>query len=100
MKGIISTDIYIDKYQYFRIGCRQRMTHTEKRPMDTNTNIAAWMIAGGLKSADAARDRNLAHLWALRASQETTPGIVRRLSAAIAAIRLSATPAEPACCPA
>ena len=68
--------------------------------MDTNTNIAAWMIAGGLKSADAARDRNLAHLRALRDSQSTSPGLVSRLTAAVAAIRPTATPVEPACCPA
>jgi hypothetical protein len=68
--------------------------------MDTNTNIAAWMIAGGLKSTDAARDRNLTHLWALRASQSTSPSLVSRLTAAVAAIGPNATPAEPACCPA
>lgn len=68
--------------------------------MDTNTNIAAWMIAGGLKSADAVRDRNLAHLRALKASQSTSPSLVSRLTSAVAAIRPNATPAEPACCPA
>ena len=68
--------------------------------MDATSNIAAWMIAGGLKSEDAARDRNLAHLRALKASQSTSPGLVSRLTAAVAAIRSTATPADPACCPA
>ena len=76
------------------------MKHTENRTMDTNTNIAAWMIAGGLKSTEAARERNLGHLRALKASQSTSPGLVSRLTAAVAAIRPTATPAEPACCPA
>ena len=74
------------------------MNDTENRTMDTN--IAAWMIGGGLKSTDAGRDRNLAHLRALRDSQSTSPGLVSRLTAAVAAIRPTATPVEPACCPA
>ena len=68
--------------------------------MDINTNIAAWMVAGGLKTADPARDRNLAHLRALKASRSTSPSFVSRLAAAVAAIGPSATPADPACCPA
>lgn len=79
---------------------RTAMKHTENRTMDTNTNIAAWMIAGGPRSTDPARDRNLAHLRALKASQATSPGLMSRLTAAVAAIRPAATPAEPACCPA
>ena len=68
--------------------------------MDTTTNIAAWMIAGGRKSTEAARDRDLAHLRALKASQSTSPSLVSRLTAAVAAIRPTAAPVEPACCPA
>jgi hypothetical protein len=68
--------------------------------MDNNTNVAAWMIAGGRSSTDPAQDRNLAHLRALKASKATSPGLVSRLTAAVAAIRPAATPAEPACCPA
>jgi hypothetical protein len=68
--------------------------------MDTTTNIAAWMIAGGRKSTEAARDRDLAHRRALKVSQSTSPGLVSRLAAAVAAIRPAATPAERACCPA
>jgi hypothetical protein len=68
--------------------------------MNTNdTNIAAWMIAGGLGAADPADERNLAHLRALRASRSRS-GIVSRLAAAVAALRPAAAPANPDCCPA
>ena len=66
--------------------------------MDANTNIAAWMIAGGLQSTDAARDRNLRHLRALKASQSAAPSLMSRL---IAAIRPAGAPLNAAaCCPA
>lgn len=68
--------------------------------MDRNTNVAAWMIGGGLRATDPASDRNLAHLRALKASQTTAPSLVSRLSAAIAAVRPANTPADHACCPA
>jgi len=68
--------------------------------MDANMNLAAWMIAGGLKSTDAATTRNLDHLRALKASRRTSTGLVSRLAAGIAGIRPSATPIDPACCPA
>ena len=67
--------------------------------MDPNTNIAAWMIAGGL-NANAARDRNRDHLRALKASRPTSPGLFGRLAASVAAIRPGTATAEPACCPA
>ena len=66
--------------------------------MDANSNIAAWMISGGLKSSDAASDRNLDHIRALKESRSTTPGFASRVVAAIAAIRPVAAPADPACC--
>ena len=68
--------------------------------MDPNTNIAAWMISGGLNTTDTAGARNNDHLRALRASRPTSPGLVSRIAASIAAIRPATTPAEPACCPA
>lgn len=67
--------------------------------MDPNTNIAAWMIAGGL-NANAARDRNRDHLRALKASRSASPGLLGRLAASVAAIRPGTATAEPACCPA
>ena len=66
--------------------------------MDANSNIAAWMISGGLKATDATRDRNDEHLRALKASRSTSHGIVGRISAAIAAIRPTSAPADVACC--
>jgi hypothetical protein len=68
--------------------------------MYNDSNIAAWMISGGLKSSDPAHDRNVEHLRALKASRSASPSIVSRLSAAIAAIRPGASPADPDCCPA
>src|SRR5688572_25175788 len=75
-------------------------TDAEEPAMYTDTNIAAWMISGGPRSTDPAFDRNLAHLRALKASQATSPSLVSRLTAAVAAIRPASTPADPACCPA
>jgi hypothetical protein len=63
-------------------------------------NIAAWMIASGLRAADPADDRNLAHLRALKASRSPSSGLVSRLAAAVAAIRPAAAPADLDCCPA
>ena len=68
--------------------------------MDANMNVAAWMIAGGPNATDAARERNLVHLRALKASRPAPIGLVNRLTAAVAAIRPSATQVDPACCPA
>lgn len=67
--------------------------------MDGNSNIAAWMIAGGLKS-DTPSDRDLEQTRALKELRSATPGFASRLAAAIAAIRPAAAPADPACCPA
>jgi hypothetical protein len=77
------------------------MNYNERiQAMDANMNLAAWMIAGGPKSTDAATDRNGEHLRALKASRPTSTGLVSRLAAAIAGLRPSATPVDPACCPA
>jgi len=68
--------------------------------LDANSNVAAWMISGGLHAADPVAARNLEHLRALKASQAPSTGLVSRLTAAILAVRPAATPVEPACCPA
>ena len=68
--------------------------------MDPNTNIAAWMISGGLNATDTAGARNRDHLRALKESRSTSRGLVSRLAASIAAIRPAAAPVELACCPA
>ena len=64
-----------------------------------DTNFAAWMIGGGLKSTDV-DGRNLAHVRALKDSRSPSSGIVTRLAAAVAAIRPAATPADADCSPA
>jgi hypothetical protein len=64
-----------------------------------DTNFAAWMIGGGVNTADA-DVRNLTHIRALKASRSPSSGIVSRLAAAVAAIRPTATPADPDCSPA
>ena len=69
--------------------------------MNRDTNLAAWMIAGGPRSADPSEARNLAHVRALAAAQPGTPRLVGRLAAAtISAFRPAPAPNEPACCPA
>ncbi len=65
--------------------------------MDPNTNIAAWMIGGGLR-ADPGRERNRAHLRAIEAKRIATPLLVR-LAAAAATFRASAPTRELDCCP-
>jgi hypothetical protein len=79
------------------------MTSPERSPLvDNDSNLAAWMIAGGLRSVDPSEARNLMHRRALAAARPTAPGIVSRLAAAtVAAFRPAApAPVEPACCPA
>lgn len=68
--------------------------------MNNNTNIAAWMIGAGLTAEDPTDDRNFAHLRALKASRSPSSSLVSRLAAAVAAIRPTAAPADPDCCPA
>jgi hypothetical protein len=62
-------------------------------------NLAALIIAGWLNGTDIDR-RNDAHVRALKASRSPSPGIVSRLTAAVAAIRPAAVPADPDCSPA
>ncbi len=63
--------------------------------MDNHSNIAAWMISGGLRSSDPEDERNLEHLRALKASRSSSPSIVSRIATAIAAIRPAASHADP-----
>jgi hypothetical protein len=70
--------------------------------MNSDTSLAAWMIAGGPRTIDPADGRNLAHRRELAAFHRATagPGLRTRISTVLATLRL--TPAEPqaACCPA
>jgi hypothetical protein len=76
-------------------------TSAKEYPVNRDTNLAAWMIAGGPRSADPSEARNLRHLRALAAAQGGSPRLVGRLAAAtISVFRRAPAPTEPACCPA
>lgn len=69
------------------------------------TNVAAWMIAGGNRALDPAELRNQVHIRAIRASAPEGPALSSRIIAAVSAGLASLrrpTPdrIEPACCPA
>jgi hypothetical protein len=98
--SIISINIYIDKYQYDPYRLPRAQERKERNRMELNTNIAAWMIGGGSRAADAATERNLDHVRALEASRPTSPRLVTRLAAAIAFVRPTTARVDPACCPA
>jgi hypothetical protein len=68
--------------------------------MDQDTNVAAWMIANGLRSSDPAADRNQRHLRALNASRPAPVRLVNRLAAAIGSFRSVGANADAECCPA
>jgi hypothetical protein len=73
----------------------------EETPVNRDTNLAAWMIAGGPTSVDPSEARNLTHVRAIAAAQPGKPRLVARLAAAtISAVRPAPAPNEPACCPA
>jgi hypothetical protein len=77
------------------------MNETERNPtMDADVNFAAWMIAGGFRSTEAASERDLSHLRALKESRPRSMSLPGRLAAAVGAIRPAATQVEPECCPA
>jgi hypothetical protein len=96
MEAMISTDIDIDKYRYMVDDAGR---HREgDAPMDTN--IAAWMIAGGPRIELAAERREREQLHAYLESRRATeggPGLVERLRHAI---RPTTAAVDPACCPA
>jgi hypothetical protein len=67
--------------------------------MNTDTNLAAWMIARGHIAPDPADARNLAHRIALASrADDARPSIAARIGAAFAWLRTPRAPAEPACC--
>jgi hypothetical protein len=77
--------IYIDKYQYLAL--RSGRTHRTTGAIDMDTNIAAWLIAGGQRIANPheARDREqlVAYLESRRtaaaARSATRPSPIARL---------------------
>jgi hypothetical protein len=69
--------------------------------VNTDTNLAAWMIAGGHLAPDPSADRDRAHRLALATwTADDRPSISARISAAVASLRAPRAQAEPACCPA
>lgn len=68
--------------------------------MNRDTNLAAWMIAGGHRTVDPSEIRNVIHHRALAAAQCGRPGLIARLTATISTFRPASAPIEPRCCPA
>ena len=70
--------------------------------MNSDTNLAAWMIAGGPRATDPAEAREESHRRALAAVRRTVagPSLATRISAALSALRSPRTEPDPACCPA
>ena len=67
--------------------------------MNSDTSLAAWLIAGGPRTIDPSDARNIAHQRELAAGRAAPAGasVAERLSAAIDAWR-SPRVADPACC--
>jgi len=56
--------------------------------VNTDTNIAAWMIAGGTLAQDPTEARNRAHRFALATgSANDRPTVAARIGAALASLR-------------
>ena len=69
--------------------------------MNTDTNLAAWMIAGGHPAPDPTDARDRGHRLALASwAAQDRPMIAARITAALATVRTARVQAEPACCPA
>jgi hypothetical protein len=69
--------------------------------VNRDTNLAAWMIAGGHRAVDPSEARNLVHHRAYANANCGRPGLVARLViATTSAIRPASEPVEPRCCPA
>jgi hypothetical protein len=76
--SIISTIIYIDKYQYDAIESKEKINKQRSQSMDTN--FAAWMIAGGPRIEILSVDREREQLRAFRENQrENHVGLIDRL---------------------
>ena len=69
--------------------------------MNTDTSLAAWMIAGGPRTIDPRDRRNAAHVRELAALRQEPDvrWVAMRLRAALGA-RLPRTQPDLACCPA
>ena len=69
--------------------------------MNTDTNLAAWMIARGDLAPDPADARDRGHRLALASwSADDRPSISARIGAAVASLRARRIQAEPATGPA
>jgi hypothetical protein len=71
--------------------------------MNSDSNLAAWMIAGGSLASTAAIERDRDHRRTLAAAPRTPASLslaAARISAAFAAFRAPRVEAQPACCPA
>jgi hypothetical protein len=69
--------------------------------VNRDTNLAAWMIAGGHRAIDPSDARNLIHERAHANANCGRPGLVARLATAtLSPFRPASAPIEPRCCPA
>jgi hypothetical protein len=69
--------------------------------VNTDTNLAAWMIARRHIAPDPADARLLAHRISLASwTADDRPSVASRIGAAFASLRPARPQAEPACCPA
>jgi hypothetical protein len=103
MGRIISTNVYIDKYQYRPIGCASLSSQPKEPAMDNETNLAAWMIGRGQPIPDPNDARDQIHRQALATARrhEHAPSVAGRVSSAVrSVVRREPAPAPQACCPA
>jgi hypothetical protein len=100
---MISTSINIDKYRYATYDARRTSTQGD-RTMNSDANLAAWMIAGGRLTTKPGSGRDQAHRLALLAARRPAahagPSRRARIAATIAAFRAPRTSPDLACCPA
>jgi hypothetical protein len=70
--------------------------------MNTDTNLAAWMIAGGPRTTIPSYAREQAHRRSLALARPMSigPSIASRLTGALAAFRSPRPASDLACCPA
>jgi hypothetical protein len=69
----------------------------------TPTNVASWMIAGGLEPENGSLQHQRIHLATLRAEGRLDDGALARLGRFVSGLRALRAPtsqADPACCPA
>ena len=70
--------------------------------MNSDTNLAAWMIAGGSLAPSRSDERDRAHRLAIATARQSlaVTSLWSRIGAALSAFRAPTSKAEPACCPA